>query len=98
MPVSKDQFLRAAFSLTGACLITFLGVWAYLASNHDHSAWLIVAQVVALPFAALGSTVQFIDSDFVFWTLLAMEFLLWSSGIFVLLSVVRRQRDRTSVA
>jgi hypothetical protein len=94
---SGNNIVRVAWSLAVAGLITFLGIWAFLASIHDPSTWLKVAQVVALPFAALGSMVG-LGSDLIYWVLLAVGFLIWTGGIFALLTMVGRRRDSKSVA
>ncbi len=63
-----------------------------MASIHDPAAGLKVAQVVALPIAALGYMVGF-DSDLVYRILLAVGFLIWTCVIFALLTMVGRRRE-----
>jgi hypothetical protein len=97
VPVSRNNIVRVAWSLAVAGLITFIGVWAFLASIHDPSTWLKVAQVVALPIAALGHMVG-LYSDPIYRVLLAVGFLIWTCGIFALLTMVERRRESKSVA
>jgi hypothetical protein len=97
VPASRDNIVRVAWSLAVAGLITLVGVWAFLASIHDPSTWLKVAQVVALPIAALGYMVG-IESDLIYRVLLAVGFLIWACGIFALITMVERRRKSKSVA
>jgi hypothetical protein len=92
VPVSRTKIARSLWSLGVAALISFLGVWAFLASIHDHSQWLMVAQVLALPIAALASTVDFLHSNFVYWTSIVVGVLFWSSLIYVVMTVAGRRR------
>jgi hypothetical protein len=93
VPVSKTKIVRSLWSLGVAALITFLGVWAFSASIHDHSQFLLVAQVLALPIAALASTVDFLDSNLVYWASIVVGVLFWWFLIYVVMAVAGRRRD-----
>ena len=97
MPVSRTAIVRSLWALGVAGIITFLGVWAFLVSIHDHSQWLMIAQVLALPIAALASTFDFLHSNFVYWASILAGVLFWWSLIYVVMTVAGRRRGTLSV-
>jgi hypothetical protein len=98
MPVSRTTLVRSIGALGVAAVITFLGIWAFLASIHDHSQWLISAQALALPIAALARTVDFLHSNFVYWASIVASALFWWSVVYVVMVVAGHRRGILPVA
>lgn len=95
MPVSKATILRSLCALGGAALITLLGLWAFSAWIHDDSQWLVVVQLLSMPFFALLRTADFFHSDFLAWASVFAGLLFWWSFIYVVIKAAGRRRIPT---